>query len=97
MTQSLQIYVNDKNTFDWRHCRESVDVTPEEDTFCKGDTICRDTAPPHFVLEPLPLSCNETIVRSTMQHRKPQLACCLLYNKPQSSGFNYVYLVMIIQ
>ena len=44
-TQSLQTYVtrNVKNTFDWRHCGESVDVTPEGDTFCKAGTICRDS------------------------------------------------------
>ena len=41
--------------------------------------------------------CNKTLVRSSRQQRKLLgLACCLLYNKPQSTTFNYVCLVMII-
>ena len=41
--QSIQNYVTrnvKKHLIDV--IAESVDVTPEDDTFCKGDTICRD-------------------------------------------------------
>ena len=46
---------------------------------------------------PSPISYNETLVQSSRQESKLLgLACCLLYNKPQSSAFNHVCLVTII-
>ena len=50
-----------------------------------------------IILSNVLFTVEECVIQPLMQHRKLlSLACCLLYNKPQSSAFNHVYLVMII-